>query len=219
MKSCEQYQQAISLSLDGVLSREEEAALRAHLEQCPRCRADYALLQAASAALREEGETPAPPQLLPQVMDEIRRQAPPKVIPLWRRPQIRALGALAACAVICVGLYRFPFQPDAASSSAGSDPGVGVVPSTYGVTAQDAGISPRMETTTQLILTQLPQEAAQLLPPLEEWEGDGSGAVWCSVSPQQLEQVLESLEEAGVPVDAPPQPWSDPCQILFQPEE
>lgn len=218
MNSCEQYRQAISLSLDGMLSREEEAALRAHLGQCPHCRADYALLQAASEALREEGETQAPPQLLPQVMDEIRRQSAPRVIPLWRRPQIRALGALAACAVICIGLYRFPFRQDG-SSSAGSSAGVGVVPSTYGATSQDLGIAPRMETTTQLVLTQLPQAAAELLPPLEEWEQEAGGMVRCSVSSQQLEQLVQTLEASGVHVDVPPQPWSDTCQILLQPEE
>lgn len=218
MNSCEPYRQAISLSLDGMLSREEEDALRAHLEQCPDCRADYALLQAASEALREEGETQAPPQLLPQVMDEIRRQSPPKVIPLWRRPQIRALGALAACAVLCIGLYRFPFGQDG-SSSTGSNAGVGVVPSTYGATSQDVGIAPRMETTTRLVLTQLPQAAADLLPPLEEWEQADEGIVWCSISSQQLEQLLQALEESGVHVDAPPQPWSDTCQILLQPEK
>ncbi len=33
-------------------------------------------------------------------------QSKPKVIPLWRRPQVRALAGLAACALLCIGIYR-----------------------------------------------------------------------------------------------------------------
>lgn len=39
-------------------------------------------------------------------MERVREEsAPAKVVPLWRRPQWRAAAGLAACAVICVGLY------------------------------------------------------------------------------------------------------------------
>ena len=39
-------------------------------------------------------------------MERVREDArPAKVVPRWRRPQWKAAAGLAACAVICVGLY------------------------------------------------------------------------------------------------------------------
>ena len=49
---------------------------------------------------------PDPPEGFAQsVLDRIRAEARPKVIPLFKRPQVRALAGLAACLVLAVGLY------------------------------------------------------------------------------------------------------------------
>ncbi len=38
-------------------------------------------------------------------MDRIRAEEPKKVIPLFKRPQVRALAGLATCLALVVGLY------------------------------------------------------------------------------------------------------------------
>jgi len=103
--NCEQMTLLISAWLDGETTAQEEKELLAHLEQCADCRALLAQLQTLRASFSDLEElTPAPEGFADRVMEKVRAESKPKVVPLFRRPQVRALMGLAACAVLCVGL-------------------------------------------------------------------------------------------------------------------
>ena len=106
MDSCERCTQLLSARLDGELTAREAQELEAHLADCPECRALAEELEAIHAAFPQLEEIPAPEGFAQGVMERIREEANPKVIPLFRRPQFRALAGLAACAALCLGLYR-----------------------------------------------------------------------------------------------------------------
>ena len=101
--NCDRYLELLSARLDGALTEEEERELEEHLAACPDCRAAGAQLAALRSAFAEWEEVPAPEGFAQGVMDRIRGEK--KVIPLFKRPQVRALAGLAACLVVVVGLY------------------------------------------------------------------------------------------------------------------
>lgn len=93
-------------SLDGALTEAEERELEGHLAACPDCRAVGAQLSAHQEAFPELEEAGTAPEGFARgVMDRIRASEAPKIIPLFKRPQVRALAGLAACLVLVVGLY------------------------------------------------------------------------------------------------------------------
>lgn len=102
--ACDQFLELLSARLDGALTEEEERELEEHLAACPDCRAVGAQLSALQGAFPELEEVPAPEGFTQGVMDRIRAEK--KVIPLFKRPQFRALAGLAACLVLVAGLYR-----------------------------------------------------------------------------------------------------------------
>ena len=103
---CDRYLELLSARLDGALTEEEERELEEHLAACPDCRAVGAQLSALQGAFPElEEDTTAPEGFARGVMERIRAEEPKKVIPLFKRPQVRALAGLAACLVLVVGLY------------------------------------------------------------------------------------------------------------------
>ena len=108
MDGCETMEVWLSLRLDGMLEPEEERELEAHLAVCPSCRALAAELEAMHTSFPQLEDCPAPEGFARGVMERIDalEEKKPKVVPLFRRPQVRALMGLAACAVLCVGLYR-----------------------------------------------------------------------------------------------------------------
>lgn len=113
MNPCGKFVERISAKLDGQLTAEEERELEAHLAVCPACRALESQLAAIHAAFPQMEEVSAPEGFADRVMDQIRAREGQgaKVVPLFKRPQIRALSSLAACAVLCVGLYRGGLLP------------------------------------------------------------------------------------------------------------
>lgn len=108
MDRCERYTDLISARLDGELTGEEERELETHLARCPACRALESQLAAIHTAFPQMEEIPAPEGFAQGVMERIREEksAGPKVVPLFRRPQVRTLAGLAACLALCVGLYQ-----------------------------------------------------------------------------------------------------------------
>lgn len=102
--TCDRYWELISAQLDGGLAPEEAEELEAHLAACPACRAEQSRLAAIQIAFGDLEEVEAPEGFAQGVMERIRAEEK-KVIPLFRRPQFRALAGLAACAVLVVGLY------------------------------------------------------------------------------------------------------------------
>lgn len=107
MDGCETMEVWLSLRLDGMLEPEEERELEAHLAVCPRCRALAQELEAVHTVFPRLEDCSAPEGFAQGVMERIGAlEQKPKVVPLFRRPQVRALAGLAACAVLCIGLYR-----------------------------------------------------------------------------------------------------------------
>lgn len=108
MISCERAWELLSQQLDEPLSPQEKQELEEHLAACPSCRKDKEELEQLDQALRHLGEIQAPADFTQRVMGQIQQetQQKPKIIPLWRRPQVRALAGLAACALLCIGIYR-----------------------------------------------------------------------------------------------------------------
>ena len=132
MEECERWTEQLSARLDGELSPEEERELEAHLAVCPSCRALAKQLEALDAGLQDLEEAPAPEGFARGVMDRIAaEEKKPRVIPLFRRPQFRALAGLAACAALCIGLYGAGVLPGRDVASEG--PQV----SAYGVERED----------------------------------------------------------------------------------
>lgn len=132
MLTCEDALERMSQALDGPLPLEERQALEEHLESCPECRAAYAVLFQMEDALREIGETPAPAELSARVMEQIQAEAAParRPAPRWNRAGWRNLAGLAACAVLCLGLWHgaglgsrenVVDEPSAASQSEGQE--------------------------------------------------------------------------------------------------
>jgi len=117
---CQEARVLISARLDGELSQQEERELDAHLAGCPACRElaeDLSALRLSLEALEDE---PAPAGLASRVMEQIRAsETEKKAVPLFRRPQIRALACLAACAALCIGLYAASQARKSAELSAG----------------------------------------------------------------------------------------------------
>lgn len=104
---CERAWELLSQQLDEPLSPQEKQELEEHLAACPSCRKDKEELEQMDQALRNLGEIQAPADFTQRVMAQVQQtQSKPKVIPLWRRPQVRALAGLAACALLCIGIYR-----------------------------------------------------------------------------------------------------------------
>ena len=141
MKPCAYYIELLSAGLDGMLTEEQELELAEHLASCPACRELGPQLVAAHAAFTQMEELEAPEGFAQGVMARVRAQesAKPKVVPFFRRPAVKSLGALAACAVLCVGLLRSggmekmmdsasPASAPAASSPASSAPAMAASP-------------------------------------------------------------------------------------------
>lgn len=104
--ACDRYLELLSARLDGALTEAEERELEGHLAACPDCRAVGAQLSALQEAFPELEEAGTAPEGFARgVMDRIRAEEPKKVIPLFKRPQVRALAGMAACLALVVGLY------------------------------------------------------------------------------------------------------------------
>ena len=104
--ACQRYYELISARLDGELSQEEERELENHLALCPGCRALAEQLSGLHEDFSALEEARAPEVFVLGVMDRIRgEEQKKKVIPLFRRPQFKAVAGLAACLALCAGLY------------------------------------------------------------------------------------------------------------------
>ena len=130
MLTCEDALERMSQALDGPLPWEARQALEEHLESCTECRAAYEALFQMEDALREIGETPAPAELSARVMEQIQAAPACRPVPRWKRAGWRNLAGLAACAVLCLGLWHgtglgsrenVVDEPSAASQSAGQE--------------------------------------------------------------------------------------------------
>ena len=102
MKDCAYYQELISRLIDREITPEEGEELSAHARECEECRAVYTAFVSLSDMLGSDLDD-APEELSENVMAEIRRAE------LWKqnrkpRRQLRRWVAIAACAVLVVGV-------------------------------------------------------------------------------------------------------------------
>ena len=108
MEHCNTYIELLSARLDNQLTGEEERALDAHLDSCLDCRALAGQLAQAHAAFADFQEYDAPQNFARGVMEQISatQAKKKKVVPLFAPSKISALAGLAACCVLCVGIYH-----------------------------------------------------------------------------------------------------------------
>ncbi len=109
MANCEYYLELMSQSLDGELTAQTQQALSDHLDQCAHCRFLYQQLQDIHSELSSWEEQDVPEGFTQGVMDRVRELEQPKhakITPLRKRPQFKALGSIAACALLCLGIWR-----------------------------------------------------------------------------------------------------------------
>lgn len=105
--TCQEIPELLSASLDGELTRDEQAQLDAHLDTCPACRALYEELAGLHAAGLWEPEVP--PELAERILNHLPAQRSGKVI-YWKR-----WGAMAAAiALVALAAWRLPLRPPAA---------------------------------------------------------------------------------------------------------
>lgn len=117
MKTCEDYIADMNLSIDGLLSPEEEQALQAHLADCPNCRNLYRSYREIQDAI-DEAEVEPPKGLRHSVMTQIReekvRHSPKGVL---KRMRFTLVAAVIALVVVSAGKYiGTPHGSTAASS-------------------------------------------------------------------------------------------------------
>ena len=110
MKNCEAYQERMTAGLAGELSPEEEAELRAHLEKCPACRAEFEELSRTWKLTEAMLEATALDETLP---DSNRAETRRAMSPRRRFSAVRALWKIAAmlvacAAVLCAVLFSAP---------------------------------------------------------------------------------------------------------------
>ncbi|MDR0325156.1 MAG: zf-HC2 domain-containing protein [Oscillospiraceae bacterium] len=98
--------EALSAFIDGELPEESAARLRAHMEECPNCRAlaeDMAALKEGFAALEAE----PPDTLAPGILYKISLgEEPPR-----RRRVVRSLVSVAACLIAALVISRTVYSP------------------------------------------------------------------------------------------------------------
>lgn len=143
--NCERCLEQLSARLDGELPAGEAAELEAHLAQCPSCRALAQQLEQLHGDFPALEELEAPAGFAQGVMDRVRTEKPAgRVIPLFRRPQFKALAGLAACAALCVGLYGAGQLGSTAPDlgELGTDSSIGLYSLTPEAAGENSGTAP-----------------------------------------------------------------------------
>lgn len=118
MKTCEDYIADMNLSIDGLLTPEEEQALQAHLAVCPKCRSLYQSYRDIQTAI-DEAEVEPPKGLTHSVMTQIHqekvRHSPKATL---KRMRFTLVAAVLALVVVAAGKYiGTPHGNTAASST------------------------------------------------------------------------------------------------------
>lgn len=196
--SCEHAWELLSRQLDESLSPQEERELEEHLAACPSCRKEQEELAQMKEALRDLEEVPAPADFTQRVMEQIRAesQEKPKVVPLRRRPQVRALVGLAACALLCIGIYRVlpqgshvsdsmvttsqgavsAQQPDGTGSSAGQEETTSSPETDQSQAGENTPQSPAAQPRTADLAPDVPDQSSGQTQQATPYTGDGSGS-------------------------------------------
>ena len=243
---CDRYIDLLSARLDGALTEEEERELEGHLRRCPDCRAAGAQLAALQAGFAEWEEVPAPEGFAQNVMERIRVSEEPKVIPLFKRPQVRALAGLAACLVLVVGLYGASrprnldkgeimdmtargFSRDAASGELEDAPQIAAYTAPEDNEMQKAAPNPAADGLSSdwadaevtLILDRLPQGAEEVLPPDAAviYDEEAGGDVYTWLTTEELAAIEKLAFEQGMiagTTEIFPSPTGARCALIVR---
>lgn len=108
MRSCEEMEVLMNLSLDDMLTSEEQQMLQAHLAACPACRTHMEELCALKKMLGQMEEA-APEDLHERILAYVEQETgnTQKTIPFHQRRWVKMLSGIAACAVLVVAAARF----------------------------------------------------------------------------------------------------------------
>lgn len=103
--NCAYFEECISATLDGEITRRESEELRLHLQTCRRCREYYAALIAVTEAMDTDLVAP-PKELCANIMAAVKAEPTPVTVLSVKKPQHRLIrfGALAASLLIIAGL-------------------------------------------------------------------------------------------------------------------
>lgn len=116
---CPEWEERLSLYVDGVLNPFDENAVEAHLARCAGCRATVALWREVGAALRQLPKSPPPAYLREWILASTTRAR--RYVPR-RKPFPWRVIAPAAAAALLLGWFTLPRpewgKPAAASASA-----------------------------------------------------------------------------------------------------
>lgn len=215
--TCAQCVELLSAQLDNIISSEEAQTLKAHLSQCPECRQLALDLEQLHNAFAEVRESPVPAGFVQSVMARV-------VEARRRRPVFRTLAGLAACAVICVGLYgaahtrQFPEQPVAraavsayseAAPAAGEAAGQSISPraasAPESVSAQENAQADKAAQVPSLllILDAMPEGAGDLFPPetAVAHSPENGSDTYSPLTLEQLEVVAALAKEQDISPD------------------
>ena len=182
-----------------------ELEVAEHQACCPSCRDLFEELKELRAGFETLPE-PDPPEGFAQgVMDRIRAAEKPKVIPLFKRPQVRALAGLAACLVLVAGLYgasRFQHQDLPLPRSYGKD----AVEEMDEVSACEALTAPELEDVPQIAAYSVPEamggaplDARKAVP---DSGADGLSSDWADAEVTLILDRLPQGAEEVLPPDA-----------------
>lgn len=217
MRPCQEREEQICLAVDGALSENDEKELMEHLKHCHKCRALYEALMGTQEALHKLGETSAPEQLKTSVMTQI-RQEKKKKRPLTYH-QIRYIGAgLAACMILCFGLYQqMERTTEGASTTVTNSVASGMERKAMPDDVSGAGVATFAvpEQQTMLRIAHMPEAGMELLSGLE-WEQDAEGWTICTITSEQMTQLCEILEHEGMDAELPTPPYSESCVVMWQ---
>lgn len=114
--TCDKALELMSAALDGELTNEEAAALQAHLDECPDCRAAYAQLRDMDLFLKETEQEP-PAALHTNVMRAVRREKAASKRRFWAPAGLIAAAAALVLAAGSRGLIDLPGFSDRAQAS------------------------------------------------------------------------------------------------------
>ena len=245
--TCDRYFELLSARLDRELTREEAEEVELHRAGCGRCRILGSQLEELRETFASLEDVEAPEGFAQGVMERVRVvESEKKVIPLFKRPQVRALAGLAACLVLVVGLYGASrprnldkgeimdmtarsFSRDAASGELEDAPQIAAYTAPEDNEMQKAAPNPAADGLSSdwadaevtLILDRLPQGAEEVLPPdaAVVYDEEAGGDVYTWLTAEELAAIEKLAFEQGMiagTTEIFPSPTGARCALIVR---
>ncbi|MCI9352991.1 MAG: hypothetical protein HFF58_07025 [Lawsonibacter sp.] len=245
--TCDRYFELLSARLDRELTREEAEEVELHRAGCGRCRILGSQLEELRETFASLEDVEAPEGFAQGVMERVRVvESEKKVIPLFKRPQVRALAGLAACLVLVAGLYGASrprnldkgeimdvtvrgFIRDAASGELEDAPQIAAYAAPEDNEMQKAAPNPAADGLSSdwadaevtLILDRLPQGAEEVLPPDAAviYDEEAGGDVYTWLTTEELAAIEKLAFEQGMiagTTEIFPSPTGARCALIVR---